>query len=317
LRLQRHGAELSPEDILITHGSQQGLELLFRLLVNETDRVALEQPTFPGAMGLAELHGAKVLGIPMLADGMNLDFLYDRVKRVSKQHCPKFVYTIPAFHNPTGTTTAQPHRERLLEICERFGLPLVEDGFQEEFTFFDKVVQPIKAMDRRGLVFYLGSFSKIFVPGLRLGWIAARRDVIRQLSCLKYASDISCSPIVQAALESYCASGDYELHLRRMNRVLSARLRRAVEVLHAELPSKRAALQTPSGGYLLWLRVQAKISERRLVEVLREHRVSAAPGSLFYVGQAPQLSLRVSISSLNDAEIAEGARRLGQALRTL
>lgn len=316
-RMQRHGAELSPEEVLVTHGSQQGLALLFRLLVNSNDLVAIERPTFSGVIGLLQMHGAKALEIPMLSYGMDLDVLEHHLRRRARRSRLKLVYTIPAFHNPTGITTSQPHRERLLEICEQFRLPLVEDGFQEEFSFFDKVVQPIKSMDRRGIVLYLGSFSKVFVPGLRLGWIAAHRGLIAQLALLKCATDISCSPIVQAALHGYCASGAYEVHLRRMNRVMSSRLRRAVDVLHQELPQDRVELQSPSGGYLIWLLVDAKATEAGLVEALAKHQVAASPGGLFYSGRAPRLALRLSISSLNDQDIAEGAKRLGRALRGL
>jgi DNA-binding transcriptional MocR family regulator len=316
-RLRRHGAELTAENVLITHGSLQGLALVLRLLVNSGEAVAIEQPTFSGVLGVLKLQGLRAIGIPMRCDGMDLSRLELSLERGVKRQRPSLVYTIPTFHNPTGTTTSQDHRERLLALSQRYTMPIIEDGFQEEFTFFDRVVQPIKSMDCSGLVFYLGTFSKVFVPGLRIGWIAARDSAIRALALLKCADDISCSPLVQAALYRYCASGAYEAHLRRMNRIFATRLRHAVTLLRAELPFAHVSFQAPSGGYLLWLRIERGVTnERRLLECLARYRVAAAPSSLFYTEPVGELGLRLSISGLDVDQIEQGVRRLAKALRS-
>lgn len=317
-RMQRHGVEVRPEQILITHGSQQGLALLLRLLADPGRAVVVEQPTYSSVRPLLAACGVRGLGVPMLDDGMDLDALAALLRRKSKRDRPALIYTIPTYQNPTGITTSQPHRERLLALCERYEVPLVEDGFQEEITYFDKVVLPIKSMDRSELVFYLGSFSKVFCPGLRIGWIAAREGCIEPLTGLKRVEDLSCSPFVQAALHRFCASGAYELHLRHMNRIFAARLRRTVTALKEVLPKSRVHLVEPSGGYLLWLRLDGlHATEERVITTLHQHGVTAAPGTLFFLDRPTKPALRLSISSLSDAEVEEGVRRLDKALRSL
>jgi GntR family transcriptional regulator/MocR family aminotransferase len=313
-RLQRHGVTASAEDVLITNGSQQGLTLVVDLLVDEGDEVIVENPTFHGACALLRARGAHLVGVPMRSDGMALDHLLRKLKTRRK---PAFIYTIPSFHNPTGTTTSPSHRERLLRICEQARVPLVEDGFQEEFTYFDQAVRPIKAMDRVGSVIYLGSFSKTFVPGLRLGYVVAHPDLVRTLSLGKYVTDLSCSPILQAALCRCCLSGAYERHLRRMNREFMGRMRCAIEALEAELPRGAVVWDAPKGGYLIWLRPTARTSEGRLLEALERQGVRAAPGRPFYANGSKEVALRLSISSLDERAIREGVRRIGLALREL
>lgn len=317
-RMQRHGVEIRPEHVMITHGSQQGLALVVRLLADEGQSVVVEQPTYSSVGPLMQASGVRARGVPMLDEGMDLDALAALLRRSSKSQRPALVYTIPTYHNPTGITTSQPHRERLLELCERYDVPLVEDGFQEEITYFDKVVLPIKSMDRRELMFYLGSFSKVFCPGLRVGWIAARELCIEQLALLKRVEDLSCSPFVQAALHRFCASGAYELHLRHMNRIFAARLRRTITAIRAHLPKSRIRFVEPTGGYLLWLQLEGlHATEAQVLTTLQQHGVTAAPGSLFFLNKRLEVSFRLSISSLGDAEIADGVRRIGKALHSL
>jgi len=314
-RMKRHGVDIEPDQVLITHGSLQGLALIVRLLVNPGQVVAIEQPTYPAATRLLALHGAKIAGVPMLSDGMDLDVLERLLCARDARRRPVLVYTIPTYQNPTGITTPQPHRERLLSLCSKQGVPLVEDGFQEEITYFGRVVSPIKSMDQRGQVFYLGSFSKVFVPGLRIGWVAAQVDAIRQLARLKQAEDISCSPFVQAALTRFCASGAYELHLRRMNRVFSGRLKRALAALERHVPRAQVRFVPPTGGYLLWLQLEGlALTEEQFLASLHRHRVSVAPGSWFFVNPPRQPAIRLSISSLDGDELEAGIARIGKAL---
>lgn len=317
-RMQRHGVDIEPDEVLITHGSLQGLALIGRLLVNPGQAVAIEQPTYPAAASLLTLSGARILGVPMLPEGMDLDALERLLSTRHAQRRPALVYSIPTYHNPTGITTQQPHRERLLSLCTKHGVPLVEDGFQEEITYFGRVVSPIKSMDHRGMVFYLGSFSKVFVPGLRIGWIAAHKSAITQLTRIKQAEDISCSPFVQAALSRFCTTGAYELHLRRMNRVYSRRLEQALAAIEKHLSWAQVRFVPPTGGYLMWFQLEGlRINEARLLAVLGEQRVAAAPASWFYVGSTKTLGFRLSISSLNAQEIETGISRLGKAIARL
>lgn len=315
-RMRMHGIEASPEEVLVTHGSLQGLELATKLFVDPGDRVAVENPTFAQVLPLFRLFGARIAAVPMGPEGVDLDAMAAALASRRGGRRTALVYSIPSFHNPTGVTTGQAHRERFLAMCEERGLPLVEDGFQEEITYFGKAVLPLKSMDSTGTVVYLGSFSKVLLPGLRLGWVVARREWIERMAGLKAMSDVSCSPLVQAALHRFFEGGHYDRQLRRVNRVFAKRMRSAVAALGRYLPSKRASFVPPSGGYLLWIRVVAS-GEAEVRSALERERVAAAPGSLFFAGSPPGTFLRLSISSLDEAEIEEGARRLGEALRKL
>jgi GntR family transcriptional regulator/MocR family aminotransferase len=316
-RMRMHGIETSPEEVLVTHGSLQGLELATKLLVDPGDRVAVEDPTFAQVLPLFRLHGARIEAVPIGPAGLDLEALA-RASGGKGKRSIALVYSIPSFHNPTGVTTSQAHRERLLALCEERGVPLVEDGFQEEITYFGKTVLPVKSMDASGIVIYLGSFSKVLFPGLRLGWAVARREWIERMAGLKAMSDVSCSPLVQAALHRFFEGGHYDRQLRRVNRVFAKRMRKAVAALGRHLPPARASFAPPSGGYLLWIRVDAPgAGEDEVLAALERSRVSAAPGSLFFAEPPKNTYLRLSISSLDEAEIEEGARRLGEALRSL
>ena len=168
-RMCNHGVMVSTEEVLVTAGAQQALDLVLRYLTNPGDGVVVEAPTYGMAHSLFKLHEVQAIEVPLLADGMDLDTLQQVLRK--KRQRPKLIFTMPNFHNPTGITTGQQHRERLLALCEEHRVPLLEDGFEEEMKYFGQAVLPVKSMDNRGIVMYVGTFSKVVFPGLRIGWI--------------------------------------------------------------------------------------------------------------------------------------------------
>jgi DNA-binding transcriptional MocR family regulator len=233
---------------------------------------------------------------------------------ITQQH-PVLLYTMPNFHNPTGITTSQAHREALLALCERHSLPLVEDGFEEEMKYFGKVALPIKSMDSGKVVIYLGTFSKILFPGLRIGFIMADAACIERLTAVKRFTDLSASNLAQIVLNDFCRRGCYERHIRRMHRAFRKRMKVALAAARDFLPAARVQWTEPSGGYLIWVTVAGRpADEQRLDEVCRRHGVVVSPGRYYYAGSAPQLQFRISISMLDEEQIREGFSRLGQAL---
>jgi DNA-binding transcriptional MocR family regulator len=241
----------------------------------------------------------------------------DQLRRMLERNRPAFLYTIPNFQNPTGVTTSQAHREKLLALCEEHRLPLVEDGFEEEMKYFGKVSLPIKSMDRQGVVIYLGTFSKVLFPGVRVGWIIARRECVRRLMAIKRFTDISSSGPVQAALHEFCRREHFDLHVRRMHRVFRRRMQVALEAMREHLPARRVAWSEPTGGYLIWVRLRGGVDEERFHRLCAEHRTSVAPGGYFFPEAAPDVHFRISISMLDEAEIRAGIERLGRAVRAL
>lgn len=322
-RLRIHGIAVEYKEILVTNGSQNGIELILKLLTTPGTPVAVEAPTYSNVLPLLEYFQTDTIGIPMNNNGMNLDIL----EKTFNTKKPAFVYTIPNFHNPTGITTDQAHREKLLALCEEYRIPIIEDAFEEEMKYFGKVPLPIKSMDRQKLVLYVGTFSKILFPGIRIGWIAADRESIDRLNSIKKFSDLSTNSLLQAALWEFCREGFYDRHIKRMHREYRKRMHTATSTLKSSLECfKKVSWTEPAGGYLIWLKLQdTRMDEEQLREVFFRHGAAVAPGRYFYPGIENKTNLsgnesfhlRLSISVLNEYEIREGISRLTTALEEI
>ncbi len=319
-RLRIHGISVTADEILITNGSQNGIELILKLLTVPGTRVAIESPTYSNIIPLLNYYNTEIIKIPMTPEGMDLDYLHT----VLQENPPAFIYSMPNFHNPTGITTGQEHRERLLALCESYKVPLVEDAFEEEMKYFGKVPMPIKSMDRYHTVVYLGTFSKILFPGIRIGWIAAERDSIRRLVSIKKFSDLSTGTIVQAALEDFCRLGHYDAHIKRMHRHYRKRMLTAFKGLNEHLSAyPQVTWNEPAGGYLIWITLEETGMDAEQLKVLfLDHGVNIVPGTYFFPdhnqSEPPgSVNFRISISTLNETEITEGIIRLAQALKPI
>jgi DNA-binding transcriptional MocR family regulator len=313
-RMRLHGVAVTADEVMITTGAQNAIERLLRLLAVPGASLACESPTYSRAMDIFRLAGVDIVGVPMTAAGMDLGAL----EQVIQRHGPVLVYTIPNFHNPTGITTDQGHREQLLAICERHRLPLLEDGFEEEMKYFGKTVLPIKSMDHHGVVIYLGTFSKILFPGLRIGWIAADRRCIDRLGSIQRALILSGNLLDQAALCRFCRMGDYDLHVSRMHRIYRRRMQRLLKALRATFTNGRIHWTEPAGGYTVWVRLQdVAADEDRILDRLLNHGVMVLPGSFHFHGPVDGTYFRLSIAHLDEAAITEGVRRLSAGIDDL
>ncbi len=310
-RLQLHGVHTSRDHIMITAGAQSALSLIFSAFTSPGDKVAVESPTYSRAIGLAKLHSVELLPIEMDSEGMNLA----QLQQVLAEKKPSFIYTIPNFHNPTGITTSQTHREALLRTAEAYEVPIVEDGFEEEMKYFGKAVLPIKSMDRRGIVLYVGTFSKVLFPGVRVGWIAGDRTALSQLTTLQKFSHLAGSAVEQAALNLYCRKGFYENHIKRMHRVYRRRMQTALSSLSTQLGGASVYWTQPAGGYTLWLHVRDENThETDVLQSLAHQGVLVSPGRFHYADGSLGVSFRISIGAVDEEAIEEGIRRLAAAL---
>ncbi len=311
-RMRAHGIAVGAEQVLVTHGAQQGLDLVMRMLVQPGDAVVVERPSYAKAHALLRLHGARAVEVPMAPDGLDLGVL----GRVLEREAPRLVYTMPTFHNPTGITSSQAHRERLLALCEAAGVPIVEDGFEDEMKYLGQAALPVKSMDSRGVVLYLGTFSKVVFPGLRLGWLAVPPAFVAPLASLHRATSLAGTTLVQAAMARFCASGDFEAHLRRIHRVYRRRMRALVRGLDEHLPPS-VDWQRPRGGFatLLWVR-GCTVEERTLVARLFEAGVRVEPGGSYFSERPPDPCLRVSTAVEDEERIGEACRVLGEVIES-
>ena len=250
----------------------------------------------------------------MTEEGIDINSL----RKAFKQHPISFLYTIPNFQNPTGITSTQSNREALLSLCEAHGIPVIEDGFEEEMKYYGKVPPPIKSMDKKNICIYLGTFSKVLFPGIRIGWVAAERECIQRILAIKRFSDLTSSFVLQAAINEFCQLGYYDLHIKRMHRIFRKRMLAATQAMRFHLSGLGISWNEPSGGYLIWIKIQhPSASEDDMLDIFEKKGVMASPGKYYFLQSPRDHCFRLSISTLNEQEIEEGIRRLALAIREI
>jgi len=311
-RLRLHSIAVSEEEILITNGAQQAIDLIIRMFASPDRKVAVEAPTYANILPIIQFNGVKTQEIPMREDGMDLDYL----EKVMGKEELSFIYTIPNFQNPTGITTSHQHRERLLNICLNHEVPLVEDGFEEDMKYYGKVPLPIKSIDERNIVIYLGTFSKALFPGLRIGWITADKRCIDRITAIKRFSDLSSGNLVQMVLHEFLKKGYYDLQIRRLHRIFRKRMQVALKTMEECFP-RTVSWTRPSGGYTIWVKIPKKLTEIELHEFMSEYSVIVSPGSYYFPKKRSSGYFRISIAKSNEEEIKKGVARLGKALNSL
>lgn len=310
--MRLHSVNIDAENVLITNGSQNSLQLIFQSFVGKDDSIAVETPTYSMLIPLIKYYGCKVYEIPMLSDGLDLEVF----KNVAAQNKIKLIFTTPTFQNPTGITMSQAKREELLSICEQNNILIIEDSIEEELKYFGKVHLPIKSIDNNDMVIYLGTFSKILAPGLRLGWIIADKECIKRLTALKTIFDLSTNTFSQLLMYQYCKSGQYELHIRKCLRAFRKRMKMALKSLKKYLPKDKASWEEPLGGFLIWINLKID-PNLNIDEHFAKFGVKVIDGKNFYISAPKEKFIRLSIAKCNEVEIEEGIKRIGEALRSI
>ncbi len=312
--LLRLGVEVRPDEILIVNGSQQGFDLVARTLLDPGDFVAIEHPSYPRAMQVFRGFGAQLLPIPLVGGGVGVDHL----ERVLERQSPKLLYCQPSAHNPTGETMPAPARQRLMEVVARYRLPVVEDGFHGTLFYGERPPAPLKALDPTGQVIYVGTFSKVLFPGLRLGWIVAVPELIERLEIAKEVSDIHTSPILQAAVFHFCRERLLDRHQARVLRECTRRRTVLLAALGRRMPPGTRWTE-PDGGFSLLVTLPEGLDAADLLPRAVERGVGFTPGQVFHADGSGERTLRLSFSAVPVGQVEEGVRRLalviGEALR--
>lgn len=310
-RFRGMGMAISSRDIVLCHGASQGIFLALRLFADAGDRVAVEVPTYHNVLATLVGLGLDPVGVPMDADrGVDLEAL----ERMLSRSDVKAFYTIPTFHNPMGISTSLAHRRDLLEVAARCGVPVIEDAFEMDLRYGGRHRPSLAALDDRGIVVHLSSFSKSLFPALRVGAIAARGRVLEGVVALKHATDLSDSPPMQAALAEFVRRGDYDRHLGRLRRTLRRRRDALLAALSRELP-QGATWTRPEGGYQVWVELPFEIDTRDLLADAARAGVLFAPGSQFLPGHGPSQCLRLTMAQADEEEILRGVAALGRVVR--
>ncbi|MBI9106697.1 MAG: PLP-dependent aminotransferase family protein [Spirochaetales bacterium] len=306
--LRTHQIRTSADEIIITSGSQSAIDLVFRSLLKEGDVIITENPTYGYLIPLLQYYNCRIESIEITEEGMNLDALEHVLKTVK----PALIYTMPNFQNPTGITTSQDHRERLLSICERQKIPLIEDGFVEELKYTGKTILPIKSMDKKGMVIYLGTFSKVLFPGLRTGWIAAPKEYIEKLSTIKNSSELCGNNLTQAAFSNFLSSGLFEKYVRKIHGRYKNKMSIAMGAARKYLHFEHLNYTKPSGGYTFWVSIRnVNYDEQHLIRAIEDAGVSVSPGSKYFVQSSEDLHFRISIAMADAADIEKAIEIIG------
>lgn len=277
--LVQQGLDVSPEEIIITTGSQQALSFAMQYYLQKDDWVIVETPTYHGVLGILKNLQAKVIGIPMTAEGMNLELL----EQYLKSHRPKLIYTISTLHNPTGITTSQAHRQTLFMLAQQYECLILEDNAYEGLRF-QSVPPPIKALDRHDLVTYISTFSKTLMPGLRVGYMVVTGEHHQPLVKHKLLNDLHVSTVSQVIVSEFLASGHYRRHLNRL-RVNNLQSRNVMlQALESYFP-EAVTWTIPKGGLFLWTHLPNNLPLQTICSEALSHNILVASGDAFFLGQ--------------------------------
>ncbi len=308
----RRGIMVKPENILITSGIQQGLSIIGRLFVDPGDTILLENFTYPGALGVLRSLQANCIGIPMDSEGIRLDIL----ENVLKRRKAKLLYTIPTFHNPTGCVVPPDNRKQLVELCSTYQVIIIEDDYAHELGFDRNELLPLKALDERGGIVYMGSFSETLFPGIRISWIAAAREIIEKLTILKSSADLYTNLILQAAVLEFLQKGYFDKQLKKKRNFLSKKSSVVSSAL-SRYVSDIASWRKPQGGLFQWIELPGSIDALDLLLASREKGVTFAPDRLFSVEEWQKSGFRIGFGNVDEEKIWRGIGTIGNILKNM
>jgi len=317
----RYGIMATPENVLITSGSQQALDLIGKLLINRGDRILVEAPTYLGALQAFTVYGADYVSVPIDRDGLRTDLLEDALRSG-----PKFMYVLPNFQNPGGVTLSEGRRHQLVLLAEKYGIPIIEDDPYGQLRYEGDHIPPLVVIDRENLrrdngytlgnVIYLSTFSKTLAPGLRLAWILAPADVIAKLVQLKQGADLHTATFNQMVAYEVARDGFLDEHVKFIRQVYRERRDAMLKALDEFFP-REVTWTHPHGGLFLWVTLPPGMDCHELFPAALAENVAFVPGDCFYVTDDAEARrhLRLNFSYSRPEVIREGVRRLSIAVR--
>ncbi len=305
------GVACGSDNILLTSGSQQALEMVGKMFIDYGDVIVMESPSYLGAIQAFDLYAPRYVTVPMDEHGI----IIEELERVIQIITPKFIYTVPTFQNPSGRTMSADRRQRLMALAEHYDLIIVEDDPYGELRYTGEAVPPIKAFDTTGRVIYLSTFSKILSPGIRLAWVTASEEFIRKLALIKQATDLCTSTFIQYAAYEYMQSGIVEQHIEKIRSMYRVRMEAMLGALDKYFPKEGVSWTHPEGGMFLWVTLPDAVDVEDLLKEAVANKVAFVPGTSFYVDGRPHSTMRLNFSNATPEMIDEGIRRLSEIVR--
>jgi 2-aminoadipate transaminase len=314
----RCGIKITTENILITSGSQQALDLLGKILIDPGDRILVESPTYLAAIQAWNAYGAEFITVPMDDDGMNTDYMEEALRAG-----PKFIYVLPNFQNPTGVTLSMERRSRLIKLADQYGVPIVEDDPYGQLRYEGEHLPSIVVLDSqfrddgtpcyRGNVIYLSTFSKTLAPGLRLGWVVAPPEVIGKLVQAKQGADLHTATFNQVVAYEVSRGGFLDRHIHTIRDVYGERRDLMLAAMDRDFPPE-VNWTHPQGGLFLWGVLPTYMDAKDLLTSCLEKKVAFVPGEPFHPTGGGKNTMRINFSNATHEEINQGIKRLGTAI---
>jgi 2-aminoadipate transaminase len=309
--LQKKGLSISADEILITNGSQQGLDLIGKAFIGKADNIAIERPAYLGAIQAFSVYEPRFHPVPLLEDGVDID----RLESVLDGHHVKLFHTVINFQNPSGISYSPNRREELAELFAKYNTVVIEDDPYGELRFAGETPRSMRSLlnDR---VVLLGSFSKTIAPGLRLGWICAKRQIMDKLVVAKQASDLHSNSLCQRIVHRYLVDNDVDKHIATIIAAYKKQRDVMVNAIEANFPQEVRCTR-PEGGMFLWVTLPERLSALELFDHAVEEQVAFVPGTPFFVDGGGENNMRLNFSNSDEDRINEGIRRLGKIMKNL
>lgn len=309
----KYAIDTVPQQILITNGSQQGLDFSAKLFLDEGDVVLFESPSYMGAFNAFKAYQPKSMEVPTDEDGMipsELEKILETTERV------KMIYVIPDFQNPTGRTWSLERRKAFMEIINKYDIPVIEDNPYGELRYEGESIPSLKSMDEKGLVIFLGSFSKILAPGYRIGWICAAPDILQRYIFVKQGADLQPSTVSQMEISRFMELYDLDAHVEKIRKLYGARRRLMLDTMKQEFPAE-VTFTYPKGGLFTWVELPEHMDAREVLKECVERNVAYIPGGAFYPQGSHENTCRLNFSNMSEDKIVEGIKRMGEVLREI
>lgn len=311
--LKVYGIETSTKNIQIISGAQQGIDIIAKALLEHGDTVIVESPTYTGAIATFKSRGVRIIDVPIQKDGIDIGMLEDAVKKYK----PKLIYTMPNFQNPTGYSYSHKRKEEVLKLADKYKLLIIEDDYLSDLNFYGNYgdySRTLKSIDENDKVIYIKSFSKIFMPGLRLGFLTVPLRLNNEILVAKHASDISTSGLIQRTFDLYLRKGIWQKHIEFMRNVYKERFDIMMESLKKYMPDE-IIINDSKGGINFWVGFPDNFSINELYTESVNNNIAFVPGGVFYASERDSNYIRLSIASVYPEDIRTGIKKLSRMIK--
>ncbi|MDI3547446.1 MAG: 2-aminoadipate transaminase [Halanaerobiales bacterium] len=309
-QLNKQGIEVDIDNIQIVSGAQQAIDLIAKILVDFEDTVLVEEPTYSGALSAFQSRGARIKSIPLLSNGLDLNKLEEVLPDIDVS----FIYVMTSFQNPTGISWSREAKEGLLKLAGKYNFLIIEDDCLSDLYYQGERPVPLKAYDRDDRVIYIKSYSKIFMPGLRLAFMILPKNLIPSILAAKYATDISSSGLTQRAFDLYLREGLWDRHLEKMRQLFKKRFQ-MMKIMMKSFPSEVSLIFEPQGGLYFWLSLPEDVDSESFYRMALKNGVAFLPGRVFSVKEGNLPLFRLSFAAVDEPEIKRGMDLLARLLR--